>query len=168
MYGRYCQQNGGRSAAGIWNHNMAETPCDTIPAGQFDYNVHRTHYSFIIFTHDPPEAEAKHFTNPSGKHDINDTDKFQNLLSDISSVRYPDMEPEGHWKTQENFIASRPEIRAWFHGDRNYNEFYIWKGVDGSISLPVFRVDSPMKGEYSSEDETLLSLQSAWIRTDAD
>ena len=180
------------SAAGIWNHNMAETPCDTIPVGQFDYNVHKTHYSFIrdsvrfvfmgmwpdssmrgwyeaetadssgfpvlLFTHDPPEAEAKHFTNPSGKHDINDTDKFQNLLSDISSVRYPDMEPEGNWKTLENFIASRPEIRAWFHGDKNYNEFYIWKGVDDSISLPVFRVDSPMKGEYSSEDETLLSF----------
>lgn len=115
-------------------------------------------FPVLLFTHDPPEAEAKHFTNPSWKHDINDTDKFQNLLSDISSVRYPDMEPEGNWKTLENFIASRPEIRAWFHGDRNYNEFYIWKGVDGSISLPVFRVDSPMKGEYSSEDETLLSF----------
>lgn len=115
-------------------------------------------FPVLLFTHDPPEAEAKHFTNPSGKHDINDTDKFQNLLSDISSVRYPDMEPEGNWKTLENFIASRPEIRAWFHGDKNYNEFYIWKGVDGSISLPVFRVDSPMKGEYSSEDETLLSF----------
>lgn len=56
------------------------------------------------------------------------------------------------------FLASHPEIRAYFHGDKNYNEFYIWNGVDGSISLPVFRVDSPMKGEYSSEDETLLSF----------
>ena len=72
----------------------------------------------FIFTHDPPEADAKHFTNPDGKHDI----------------------------------------KAYFHGDMNYNEFYTWKGVDGSISLPVFRVDSPMKGFDSSSDETLMSF----------
>ena len=71
-----------------------------------------------IFTHDPPEADAKHFTNPDGKHDI----------------------------------------KAYFHGDMNYNEFYTWKGVDGSTSLPVFRVDSPMKGFDSSSDETLMSF----------
>ena len=29
--------------------------------------------------------------------------------------------------------------------------------MDGTVSLPVFRVDSPMKGDYSSVDETLLS-----------
>ena len=40
----------------------------------------------------------------------------------------------------------------------NYNEFYVWKGPEGKISLPVFRVDSPMKGEYSATDETLLSF----------
>lgn len=44
-------------------------------------------------------------------------------------------------------------IKAYFHGDKNYNEFYTWNGVNGTIDLPVFRVDSPMKGEYSSADE---------------
>ncbi len=180
------------SAAGIWNHNMAETPSDTIPADRFDYSMHKTHYTFVkdsirfvfmgmwpdsimrewyekevaedrdipalIFTHDPPEAEAKHFTNPRGNHGINSVDRFQNLIADISSVRYADGRPSGNWKGLEVFLASHPEIRAYFHGDKNYNEFYIWNGVDGSISLPVFRVDSPMKGEYSSEDETLLSF----------
>lgn len=34
----------------------------------------------FIFTHDPPEADAKHFTNPDGKHDINPVDRFQNLF----------------------------------------------------------------------------------------
>src|SRR5262249_42151193 len=36
----------------------------------------------VIFTHDQPESEAKHFINPNGTHDINATDKFENLLSD--------------------------------------------------------------------------------------
>jgi hypothetical protein len=36
----------------------------------------------ILFTHDQPEAQAKHFSNPNGAHDINDTDKFENLLTD--------------------------------------------------------------------------------------
>ena len=49
-------------------------------------------------------------------------------------------------------------IKAYFHGDKNYNEFYTWNGVNGTIDLPVFRVDSPMKGEYSSADERLLSF----------
>lgn len=84
------------SAAGIWNHNMAETPSDTIPADRFDYSMHKTHYTFVK-----------------------------------DSIRFAFM---GMWPDS------------------------IWNGVDGSISLPVFRVDSPMKGEYSSEDETLLSF----------
>ena len=25
----------------------------------------------VVFTHDQPEAQAKHFTNPNGTHDIN-------------------------------------------------------------------------------------------------
>ena len=112
----------------------------------------------LLFTHDPPEAEAKHFTNPRKPNDINPEDGFQNLLSDTCSVRDTDARPKGNWRVLEDFIADHPEIRAYFHGDCNYNEFYTWKGVDGRISLPVFRVDSPMKGEYSSEDETLLSF----------
>ena len=36
----------------------------------------------VIFTHDQPDAQAKHFINPNGAHDINATDKFENLLAD--------------------------------------------------------------------------------------
>lgn len=111
----------------------------------------------LIFTHDPPEADAKHFTNPNGHHDINPVDKFQNLLTDTCSVRYVDRIPKKNWKTLEEFIYEHPSIKAYFHGDWNFNEFYTWNGVKGRISLPVFRVDSPMKGDFSSEDETLLS-----------
>ena len=40
----------------------------------------------ILFTHDPPIADTKHFTNPNGKHTINSVDKFQNLLADTCLV----------------------------------------------------------------------------------
>ena len=112
----------------------------------------------IIFTHDPPEAEAKHFTNPWKPHNINVRDGFQNLLTDICAVKYTDRKPKGNWGELEKFFLSHPEIKAYFHGDCNYNEFYVWQGPEGKISLPVFRVDSPMKGEYSATDETLLSF----------
>ncbi len=36
----------------------------------------------VIFTHDQPDAQAKHFRNPNGAHDINPRDQFENLLSD--------------------------------------------------------------------------------------
>ncbi len=112
----------------------------------------------LIFTHDPPEADAKHFTNPNGRHDINGIDKFQNLLTDTCLVRTTDRKPKGNWRVLEDFIRDNDEIKAYFHGDMNYNEFYTWHGPDGTVSLPVFRVDSPMKGFESSSDETLLSF----------
>ena len=36
----------------------------------------------IVFTHDQPDVEAKHFINPNGAHDINAADRFENLLGD--------------------------------------------------------------------------------------
>ena len=112
----------------------------------------------LIFTHDPPEADAKHFTNPSGRHDINSRDRFENLLSDTCCVSSTDSLPLENWRTLERYLHGRPQIKAYFHGDCNYNEFYIWHGVDSTISLPVFRVDSPMKGEYSAGAQELLSF----------
>lgn len=122
--------------------------------------------STILFAHDPVEAEAKHFINPNFPYDINSKDKFENLLSDTCTVSDKDMKPIGNWNKLEKFIASHPQIKAYFHGDCNYNEFYDWKGTEGTISLPVFRVDSPMKGELSSEDESLLSYQVVCIDTE--
>lgn len=34
----------------------------------------------------------------------------------------------------------------------------MWRGPDGDIALNVFRVDSPMKGKASGDDETKLSF----------
>lgn len=123
--------------------------------------------STILFAHDPVEADAKHFTNPNFPYDINSKDKFENLLGDTCSVNAIDMRPVGNWNRLESFFKSHPQIKAYFHGDCNYNEFYDWKGTEGSISLPVFRVDSPMKGELSADDESLLSYQVVCIDTES-
>lgn len=111
----------------------------------------------LIFTHDPPEADTKHFTNPNGRHTINAVDKFQNLLTDTCTVRDVKQKAVKNWERLEGFLREHPQIKAYFHGDKNYNEFYTWHGVRNTISLPVFRVDSPMKGDYSSDDEQRLS-----------
>lgn len=120
----------------------------------------------LIFTHDPPEADAKHFTNPRRGHGINAADRFENLLADTCCVMSIDSLPLDNWRTLERYLHDRPQVKAYFHGDCNYNEFYTWHGVDGTIDLPVFRVDSPMKGEYSADDETLLSFIVVTIDTD--
>jgi hypothetical protein len=36
----------------------------------------------FLFTHDEPDVEAKHLINPNGRHDVNATDQFENLLAD--------------------------------------------------------------------------------------
>lgn len=141
---------------GMWPDSAMRKWYDEVAGRQEDGSADG--FPTLVFTHDPPEAEAKHFTNPWPGHGINERDGFQNLLTDICSVKYPDFMPKNNWRSLERFFFLHPEIKAYFHGDCNYNEFYTWKGVDGTVELPVFRVDSPMKGEYSSGDETLLSF----------
>jgi hypothetical protein len=117
----------------------------------------------IIFTHDQPTCEAKHFTNPAAPHDINAKSKFENLVSEYYKEGYAakgeeattDIEQRGWVK----FLKAHPNIKGYFHGNSNWNEFYIYHGPDADVNLNVFRVDSPMKGKYSSKDETLLSFQ---------
>jgi hypothetical protein len=57
------------------------------------------------------------------------------------------------------FLKLHPNIKAYFHGNSNFNEFYVYHGPDHDVALNTFRVDSPMKGEFSSKDETKLSFQ---------
>lgn len=118
----------------------------------------------MIVTHDQPDVEAKHFTNPVGQHDINPTDKFENLLVD----RFEDgtttsgesvVEQSGF----ESFLIAHPNVTAYFHGNSNWNQFYDWTGPSHSVALHVFRVDSPMKGDVTANDETRLSFQLATI-----
>ena len=121
----------------------------------------------IILTHDQPECEAKHFTNPNGNHDINATDKFENLLEeklkDGTTTKSPTVIEERGFVA---FLKAHKNIKAYFHGNDNKNEFYTFEGPDKDISLKIFRVDSPMKGEISGldakdgrGDETKLSFQ---------
>ncbi|MEI6208539.1 MAG: metallophosphoesterase [Desulfuromonadales bacterium] len=124
----------------------------------------------IIFTHDQPNAESKHFTNPISPFDINATNQFENLLSDKFAEATPQGTPYSD-AAAKNAIVSTIEQRAlvawlkthknivaYFHGNDNANEFYTYTGPDNDISLNVFRVDSPMKGNFSATDATKLSF----------
>lgn len=121
----------------------------------------------LLFTHDQPDIEAKHLINPNGSGDINAKDKFENLVSDVSSVQKAKEIPVKEHRELAAFLKKHPSIVAYFHGNENYNEFYTWGGPDNDIAMPVFRVDSPMKGNASSKDEKLLSFQVVSIDTDA-
>lgn len=120
----------------------------------------------IIVTHDPPDGDPAHFTNPNGDHRINSHDRFENLLEEYSKDPPAGFGDDGKPKDDRieqvgfvRFLKAHPNIKAYFHGHNNWTEFYTYKGPDGDISLPAFRVDSPMKGKYSSKDERRLSFQ---------
>jgi len=117
----------------------------------------------IIFTHDQPESEAKHFTNPVAPFDINAKAKFENLAAEHYkegiSAKGEDATTAIEQQGWVKFLKAHPNIKAYFHGDSNWNEFYVYHGPDNAVNLNVFRADSPMKGKYSSKDETKLSFQ---------
>ena len=146
------------SAVRAWMENDLKNVSDRTPV--------------FIFTHDQPEAEAKHFTNPNGAHDINATDKFENLLvdqlaDDLEGVRSVESPTTVEQRALEAFLKKHPNITAYFHGNSNWNQFYDWTGPDHSVAVHAFRVDSPMKGHFSGTDETKLSFQVATIDTAA-
>jgi hypothetical protein len=114
----------------------------------------------IVVTHDQPDAEAKHFTNPNGEHDVNPVDRFENLLGDtLADGATIEMEPRLEQAAFEAFLRRHPNVSAYFHGHSNWNQFYDWTGPGHSVALHSFRVDSPMKGAVSALDETRLSFQ---------
>lgn len=99
----------------------------------------------LIFTHDPPQGDPKHFTNTASRIS-------ENLLEE----KYKDSDSGSTLAEQKGFIAfltRHPGIKAYFHGHENFCEMYSYQGI------PVFRSDSPMKGKESREDETKLSFQ---------
>jgi hypothetical protein len=120
----------------------------------------------VVFAHDQPEGESKHFTNPNGAHDINPVDRFEDLLSDPlldgSTPESTDLIEQEAW---EEFVRRHSNVKAYFHGNSNWNEFYEWQGPHRAIALHAFRADSPMKGKLSAADETRLSFQLATIDT---
>ena len=115
----------------------------------------------LIFEHSIPDVEARFFTNPNGNHDINSTDKFENLVSETFKDGAKTINDLAliEQKAMVAFLQLHPNIKGMFHGHTNYNQFYNWTGPDNNISLPCFRADSPMKGALSVADETKLSFQ---------
>ncbi|SDR73727.1 metallophosphoesterase [Opitutus sp. GAS368] len=144
----------------IWPDRAArawmESDLQAVPAGE----------PVFIFCHDPPEGDARHFTNPNGAHDINDRDKFENVIADVYAdgvVASVGGKPDGPTTIEQRafaaFLKAHPNITGYFHGHSNWTEFYTWPGPDGDLSLSVFRSDSPMKGKVSGKDETKLAFQ---------
>lgn len=119
----------------------------------------------LLLAHDQPDIEAKHLINPNGQHDINAHDRFENLLEDTSSVTYYKDKPMKERMMLARFFADNGSIKAYFHGNENFTEYYSWSLPEGNRALPVFRVDSPMKGEYSSADDKKLSFLFVCIDT---
>jgi hypothetical protein len=117
----------------------------------------------IIFTHDQPTCEPKHFTNPLPPYNMTAKNKFQNLVEEHYKEGNVASKEDDAAKIEQRgfvkFLKAHPNIMAYFHGNSNWNEFYTYTGPDNDIALKTFRVDSPMKGEYSSKDEKLVSFQ---------
>ncbi len=117
----------------------------------------------IIFTHDQPTCEAKHFTNPVPPFNMTKANKFENLTAEHYKEGTVAAKDDGATNFEQRgwvkFIKAHANIKAYFHGNSNWNEFYVYNGPDNDVALNTFRVDSPMKGKYSSEDETKLSFQ---------
>lgn len=121
----------------------------------------------IIFAHDQPNVETKHFTNPNGTGTINSTDKFENLIPEVfkdgaKTINDPSTIEQRSFVT---FLKAHTNIKAYFHGNDNENKYYDYKGPDSDITLKTFQVDSPMKGNISGTDETKLSFQLISIDT---
>jgi hypothetical protein len=122
----------------------------------------------ILFTHDQPSVESKHLTNPNGTHDINKTDKFENLIPEMFKDGLTISDPSNiEQKGFATFLKAHSNIKAYFHGNDNENKYYDYKGPDNDVTLKTFQVDSPMKGNISGTDETKLSFQLITIDTQA-
>jgi hypothetical protein len=121
----------------------------------------------LLFMHSIPNVEARFFTNPNSTQNINATDKFENLVPEVFKDGAKTINDVANIEQRAfvDFLKLRPNIKAYFHGHNNYNQFYVWQGPDNNISLNCFRADSPMKGTTSVTDETKLSFQFVTIDT---
>lgn len=114
----------------------------------------------LLFVHDEPNVEAKHFTNPNDVHNINSTDKFENLLAEVfKDGKDISAESKIEQRGFVSFLKAHGNIKVYFHGNDNENRYYEYHGPDNDIDLKIIQVDSPMKGNISANDETKLSFQ---------
>ncbi len=117
----------------------------------------------VLFTHDQPDIETKHLSSDLTNYTttpvtLDWTKKFENLVSDVVT----DLDTTGALTTNSlsttaqkglaDWLATKKNIVAYFHGNDNSFQNYNWTGTNNQISLNVFRVDSPMKGSVSGID----------------
>ncbi|HZR22727.1 MAG TPA: metallophosphoesterase, partial [Vicinamibacterales bacterium] len=68
----------------------------------------------ILFTHDQPDVEAKHFRNPNPPHDVNPRDRFENLLADtLEDGRTIDTPTVSAQRALASFVRRHPNIVAY-------------------------------------------------------
>jgi alkaline phosphatase len=117
----------------------------------------------VLFTHDQPDIETKHLSSDLTNYTASPvaldwTRKFENLVSDVVadpdtagalSITSPSTTAQ---KGLADWLATKKNIVAYFHGNDNSFQNYNWTGTNNQISLNVFRVDSPMKGSVSGVD----------------
>jgi hypothetical protein len=120
----------------------------------------------FLFAHSIPDVEPRFFENPNGLHDINEDDKFENLVPE----RYKDgKDVKGETTIEQNgfvdFIQQHPNIKVYFHGHENWTEYYQYHGPKNNINLTCIRTDSPMKGRSSAKEETKLAFELISINT---
>jgi hypothetical protein len=120
----------------------------------------------FLFAHSIPDVEPRFFENPNGIHDINEEDKFENLVPE----RYKDgRNVKGETTIEQNefadFIIQHPNIKIYFHGHENWTEYYNYAGPKKNINLTCIRTDSPMKGRISLKDEKKLAFELISINT---
>lgn len=119
----------------------------------------------VLFTHDQPDIETKHLSSYLTDYTTTPVTfewvkKFENLVSDVVA----DNDTVGALSTSSpsttaqrdlaDWLATKKNIVAYFHGNDNYSQNYAWTGTNNQINLNVFRVDSPMKGVVSGADAT--------------
>ena len=120
----------------------------------------------FLFAHSIPDVEPRFFENPNGDHDINEEDKFENLVPE----RYKDgKDVKGETTIEQNalvaFLKNHKNIKVYFHGHENFTEYYTYQGPNKDFNLACIRTDSPMKGRLSAKDETKLAFELVTINT---
>ena len=120
----------------------------------------------FLFTHDQPLVESKHFTNPNGTHNINATDRFENvLLETFKDGNNINANSNIEQNAFAAFVQAHPNIVVYFHGNDHQSKYYKYNGPSNNIAIDVIDADSPMKGIVSSIDETKLTFQLISIDT---
>lgn len=125
----------------------------------------------LLLTHDPPVPDVKHFLPREGE---TGNEGFQSLLAErwapLAERRgLPGMdgpEASGTYAAFLALLARHRNVRAYFHGHVNYTEFYDIRDDDRQVSVPAFRVDSPLKGRDSANDDARLSYLIVSVATD--